>query len=88
MALEEDGDVRLLEDFGEDAGLLGRFRLKRGGYALDELFPWNRPAIARAEMGELPRFDVGCSLIGCQDYDVPCKRDLLCCKFINKLSRG
>ena len=41
MPPEQDRDVNLLEYFREDAGLVRRLRLESGGYAFDELLPYD-----------------------------------------------
>ena len=88
MPLEKDWNIYLLEDLGEDAGLFRHLGFKPCGNALYELLAWDRPSVARAEMGELPRLDVGSTLIADQDYDVACKRHFFLCEFIHKLSRS
>ena len=63
MPLEEDWNIHLLEYLSKDAGLFRHLGLKPCGYALDEFLAGNCPSVARTEMGELPRLNVGRSLI-------------------------
>ena len=88
MSLEQNRHVRLREDLGEDPSLFRRLDLKRGRYALDELLPWNRPAVAGAEVRELAGFDEGGALVGGEDYDVSGKRHSLCREFVCQFPGG
>ena len=68
VLLEENRNIHLLEDFGDDSCLFRHFGLNTCGNALDELFAWNRPAVARAEVRKLSRLNIRSPLVGDQYY--------------------
>ena len=84
MPLEENGNIHLLEDFREDAGLFGRLGLKPCGNAFDELLARDCPAVAGAKMGKLPGLNVRSALVGDQNYDVARKLHFLLREFVHK----